>query len=209
MAKKRDAKERDEAPPQTLLICCGALAREVVALVREQGWQQRLKVEYLPAKLHMDPESIPEQVRRKIRAERDNFDDILVFYGDCGTGGQLDDMLEEEGVERIEGAHCYEIYAGSDQFKEMMQAEPGSFFLSDFLARHFERLVWQGLALDRFPQLRDTYFGNYRKVVYLAQTEDSEMIDYARRAADMLGLEFEMRYTGIGGYRDFLEARIA
>ncbi len=195
--------------PQTLLICCGALAREVLALVREQGWEERIKVECLPAKLHMDPVSIPEAVRQKIQAERHNYHDILVFYGDCGTGGLLDQVLEEEGVERIDGAHCYEIYAGSSQFKELMQTEPGSFFLSDFLARHFERLVWQGLALDRFPQLRDTYFGNYRKVVYLAQSEDSENIEHARKAAEMLGLEFEMRYTGIGGYRDFLEARIA
>jgi hypothetical protein len=182
------------------------VAREIVALIDQNGWGDAMHIECLPAHLHNAPEKIPEAVRAKIRAGRSHYDDIVVLYADCGTGGMLDRVLDEEGIARIDGMHCYEIYAGADAFADLMRTEPGSFFLSDFLARHFDRLIVKGLGLDRFPKLRDTYFRHYRKLVYLAQTEDAELEAKARAAAARLGLEFEMRFTGYGGYRDFLAA---
>ena len=115
-------------------------------------------------------------------------------------------MLDEEGVEGIGGAHCYEVFAGR-AFAEMIDEEPGSFFVTDFLARNFDRLVFRGLGLDRFPELRDTYFGNYKKLVYLAQTHDPELEAKAQAAAESIGLDFELRYTAHGGYESFLRAR--
>lgn len=193
-------------PPGTLIICCGAIAREIVALVGENRWDH-MRVECLPAHLHNTPEAIPEAVRAKIRAARPRYDDILVLYGDCGTGGLLDKVLREERVERIFGNHCYEAFAGPEALAGLMAAEPGTFFVTDFLARHFDRLVIKGLGLDRFPRLRDTYFGRYRRLVYLAQSHDRELEARAREAARKLSLEFEKRYTGYGGYGRFLAER--
>jgi hypothetical protein len=192
--------------PQTLLICCGAIAREIVTLMRRYGWDH-MRIQCLPASVHNRPEDIPEAVRAKIRAARGRFDDILVLFSDCGTGGGLDRVLQEEGVDRIGGAHCYEVFAGGDAFAGLMEEEPGTFFLTDFLARHFDRLVIKGLGLDRRPELRDIYFENYRRLVYLAQTEDAAIRARAERAAKTLGLDFEMRFVGLGGYQRFLAAR--
>ncbi len=194
--------------PSTLLICCGALASEIVALVRESGWDH-MRIECLAAHLHNRPERIPEAVRAKIQAARGTVDNILVLYSDCGTGGKLDQVLEEEGVERIGGAHCYEVYAGSANFAALIRAEPGSFFLTDFLVRHFDRLIAKGLGLDRYPILRAKYFGKYRKVVYLAQREDPDLEAKAAVAAERLGLELEVRLTGYGDYEEFLASRQA
>lgn len=195
-----------DARPSTLLVCCGALAREIVAMVEGNGWDH-MTVQCLPAHLHNTPDRIPEAVRGQIRAGRGNFDDILVLYSDCGTGGQLDLVLDEEGVERIEGTHCYEVFAGSANYAAMMKEEPGSFFLTDFLVRHFDRLILQGMGIDRYPRLRDIYFGKYKKVVYLAQTESPELVAKAEAAAARLELEFEMRFTGYGEFERFLTSR--
>ncbi len=196
------------SPPRTLIICCGAVAREIVTLTREQGWAH-MDIQCLPAKLHNDPAAIPDGVRAKIRAARADYDDIVVLYTDCGTGGALDRVLQEEGVTRIAGAHCYEVFAGSANFRQLIAAEPGCFFVTDFLARHFERLVFQGLGLDRFPKLREIYFGRYTKLVYLAQSDDAELTRRARAAADSIGLAFERRFTGPGDYATYLCARQA
>ena len=174
--------------------------------MRDNGWDH-VKVECLPAKLHNDPDKLPEGVRAKIRAGRDEFDTVLVLYSDCGTGGGMEKVLEEEGVEGIGGAHCYEIFTGAQNFAEIMDEEAGCFFVTDFLARQFEKLVFKGLALDRFPKLRNVYFKNYRKLVYLAQSEDAELKRRAEAAAESVGLEFEIRYTGESGYDRFLSAR--
>ena len=190
--------------PSTLVICCGAIANEIVTIVRENGWQH-MKVECLPAKLHNTPDALPEGVRAKIREGRARGDEVLVLYSDCGTGGGMARVLEEEGVENIGGAHCYEVFTGSEQFKQLMDDEPGSFFVTDFLARHFEKLVFNGLGLDRFPQLRDTYFGHYRKMVYLVQRDNPETLARAEAAAASIGLELEVRHTGYGGFQQFLE----
>lgn len=180
-----------------LIIACGALAREITAVIAANGWQH-VQVQCLPADLHNRPEKIPHAVREKIRANRDGFAQILVAYADCGTGGLLDAVLKEEGVERLPGAHCYEFYAGSPAFTALADAEPGSFYLTDFLVRHFDRLVIRELGIERHPELAVQYFGNYRRLVYLAQHEDAELQDKARQAAVRLGLAFEYRFTGYG-----------
>lgn len=180
-----------------LIIACGALAREIVALVRANRWQH-MTVQCLPAEWHNTPDKIPDGVRDKIRAARGRFARIFVAYADCGTGGQLDQVLKEEGVERIPGAHCYEFFAGAKTFAELSDAEPGTFYLTDFLAQHFDRLIYRGLGLDRHPQLMSDYFGNYQKLVYLAQIEEPRLVAKAREAAKYLGLEFEYRFSGYG-----------
>jgi hypothetical protein len=180
-----------------LIIACGALAREIVALIRANQWQH-MTIECLPADWHNTPDKIPDGVRDKIRAARGHFSRIFVAYADCGTGGLLDRVLKEEGVERIAGAHCYEFFAGAKTFAELSDAEPGTFYLTDFLAQHFDRLIYRGLGLDRHPQLMSDYFGNYQKLVYLAQTEEPRLVAKAQEAAKYLGLEFEYRFSGYG-----------
>ena len=195
-AETGHAETRRAAPRKTLAIACGALAREMVALSR--GPLAGLDVTCLPAQLHNRPERISEAIRRKIRENRARYDEILVVYGDCGTGGALDVVLAEENVARIAGPHCYAFYAGEDAIAALMSEEPGSFFVTDFLARHFDRLVIRGLGLDRFPELRNDYFRRYKRLVYLAQTEDPDLTARAEAAAARLGLAFERRYTGLG-----------
>ena len=191
------------APPRTLLIACGALAREVLALIRLNGWTH-MDVACLPAKLHNTPARIPEAVRSKIRGARRKYHEVLVLYGDCGTGGLLDSVLAEEGVERIPGPHCYAFYSGVDAFLAHAEAEPACFYLTDYLARHFERLVIAGLGLDRHPELLPAYFGNYEKLVYLAQVPDPQLELKAKAAALRLGLAYEHRPTGYGDLQVFL-----
>jgi hypothetical protein len=184
-------------PSRVLVIGCGALARELVAVIDQAGLAN-VDLTCLPATLHNRPGGIPEAVRAKIRSARPRYDNIFIAYADCGTGGRLDAVLADEGVARLPGAHCYEFFSRSGAFAAMMEEEPGTFFLTDFLARNFERLVWVGLGLDRHPDLLPVYFGAYKRVVYLAQTDDPALVTAARRAARRLGLAFEMRKTGYG-----------
>ncbi len=192
-----------DRPPSTRLIACGALAWEIAELIRANGWSH-MSISCVPAHYHNTPDKIPEAVRAKIRAARGSYDRIVVVYGDCGTGGLLDDVLAEEKVERIPGPHCYQFYAGAANFEGLMDDEPGSFFLTDYLVRHFDLLILRGLGLDRYPQLLVDYFGNYRKLVYLAQIEDAGLVERAKTAADRLGLAYEYRYTGYGELGKFL-----
>ena len=181
-----------------LVIGCGALARELVALTRRAGLPP-MDLTCLPATLHNRPERIPAAVERKIRdAKARGVDQIFVAYADCGTGGLLDRVLEREGVERLAGTHCYEVYGGRAAFAQLQDEEPGTFYLTDFLARNGERLVWRGLGLDRHPELLPLYFGNYRRLIYLAQTDDAALTAAGRRLARKLGLRFERRFTGPG-----------
>ncbi len=184
--------------PRTLIIACGALAREIVALRKLNDWPH-MDVQCLPAELHNRPEKIPAAVRAKIQANRGHYASMFVAYGDCGTGGLLDVVLQEEQVERIPGAHCYEFFAGSAAFEALTEQEIGTFYLTDFLLEHFDRLVIRGLGLDRHPFLLTTLFGNYRKLVYLAQLPDEQRLIDARAAADRLGLAFGYLVTGYGG----------
>lgn len=180
-----------------LVIACGALAQEITALKRASGWDH-LHLVTMDAWLHNRPENIPERLREKLHRYRDRYDRIFVAYADCGTGGGIDRVLEEEGVTRLPGAHCYQFFVGSSQFDALADAEPGTFYLTDFLARHFERFVIRPLRLDSHPELRDSYFGNYRRLVYLSQQQDDELLQAARAAADRLGLAFEHRHCGFG-----------
>lgn len=206
MSETPSALSSPPARKPNLIIACGALAREILAVRAANGWgEERLAVTCLPASWHNRPEKIPGGIRRKIRAARKTHDRIFVLYGDCGTGGELDRVLEAEGVERIGGPHCYEFYAGATNFANLMEAEIGTFFLTDYLVRHFDRLIWQGLGLDRHPELRDAYFGAYRRLVYLAQIPWPEGEEKAKAAAGRLGLDYEYRLTGYGGLADFVE----
>jgi hypothetical protein len=181
----------------TLVIGCGALGRELVELVRLNRLDA-VEIRCLPASLHNRPERIPGAVDALIRAAGDRYQRILVAYGDCGTGGALDRVLEQHGVERLPGAHCYQVFAGA-AFDRLADEEPGTFYLTDFLARSFDRLVIEGLGLDRHPELLPVYFAGYRRLVYLSQRDDPQLIDRANRAAERLGLVFEHRRTGYGG----------
>jgi len=181
-----------------LVIGCGALARELVELTRRAGLPA-MDLTCLPASLHNRPERIPGAVQARIRrARRDGYDRIFVAYADCGTGGLLDRVLEAEGVARLEGAHCYEVYAGRAAFAALHDRDPGTFYLTDYLVRNFDRLVVRGLGLDRHPELLPIYFGNYRRLVFLAQADDSDLAVRAAAAADQLGLAFERRLVGLG-----------
>lgn len=196
--------ETDHAPPRTLLIACGALAREVTDLIRVNGWSH-MTVACLPASWHNTPARIPEAVRRKIRVKRPDYDNIFVLYGDCGTGGRLDAVLAEEGVERLPGAHCYAFYSGVAAFEAAAEDDPTCFYLTDYLVRHFDRLIIRGLGLDRHPELLSDYFGNYTKLVHLAQYPDDGLAIRARAAAARLGLAYEYRRTGYGALAEFME----
>ncbi len=188
-----------------LLIACGALAREVSWVIDRNGWQH-MELTCLPANLHNRPQQIPDAMRAKIRAAKlsGKYHRVFAVYGDCGTGGALDLVLGEEEVERIPGAHCYEFLSGSERFAEMIEEELGTFYLTDFLVRHFDSLVFRGLGLDRFPHLRDDYFGHYKRLIYLAQTDCSNLREEARAAAERIGLAFEYRPTGLNGLTSIL-----
>jgi len=179
-----------------LVIACGAIARELVRIRNLNHWDH-LDFQCLPPDLHNTPQRIPRAVKAKIESQAGFYKKVFVAYADCGTGGALDKVLIELGVERIPGAHCYEFFTGSEQFQSIAQTEPGSFYLTDFLARHFERLVIKGLAMDRLPQLKSVYFGNYKRIVHLAQSESKDLQILARRHADYLGLEYEYLQCGL------------
>lgn len=181
---------------RALVIGCGALARELVATT---AGLPGIDVACLSPDLHNRPERIPDKVRDRIQEARaDGYERIFIAYADCGTGGLLDPVIAEAGVERLAGAHCYEFFAGPATFAELADEEPATFWLTDFLARNFERLVIRGLGIDRHPELEPMYFANYRRLVYLSQTEDPALLAMARAAADRLGLSFEHRHVGMG-----------
>ena len=179
------------------VIGCGALAREILAVCEVNGLTH-VDLHCLPAIWHNHPERIAPGIRKAIAdARAEGFERILVAYADCGTAGELDTVCVEEDVERIAGPHCYSFFAGNDRFAEW-EDDLDAFFLTDFLARHFETFVIRSLGLDRHPELRDLYFGNYRKLIYLSQEEDPELQKQAREAAEQLDLEYEYRFTGYG-----------
>jgi hypothetical protein len=187
----------NESRDRLLVIACGALAKEMLDVVRINSLDW-VDVECLPARLHNTPDLIPAAVAERLDSAIGRYREVFVGYADCGTGGLLDTVLETRGVERLPGAHCYEFFATSGVFASLQDQEPGTFYLTDFLVRHFERLVWFGLGLDRWPCLRDAYFGNYKRLVYLSQIETQDLVDQARVAASRLGLDFEHRPVGYG-----------
>jgi Protein of unknown function (DUF1638) len=181
----------------TLIIACGALANEIMALKRANQWTS-VEVQCLPPELHNRPERIVPAIREQLLAKRSAYETVFIAYADCGTGGMLDALLSGTGIERLPGAHCYEFFAGGAVFAALHDAEPGTFYLTDFLLRHFDRLVTRGLGLDQHPELAGEYFRNYRKLVYLAQNPAPDAEQQARQIACDMGLEFEFRMTGYG-----------
>lgn len=180
---------------KTAFIICGALAHEVLDIVRRHGWD--VEVFGVTAMDHMYPERIAPDVEKRYLAIRDQFERVIVVYGDCGSRGAVDALMEKYDLERVEGPHCYEMYGGNT-FQALMEEEPGTFFLTDFLVRGFRGTILKGLGLDRFPQLRDEYFRNYKRIIYLTQNGNETLITQAKAAADYLGLPLEIKHTGYG-----------
>lgn len=189
------------------MIACGALAREILDITK-QFPDGVVELTCLPASWHNHPEKIVPGLKRKIDAAKKTDRNIVVIYGDCGTGGELDAYLESESILRIPGPHCYEMFMGKPDFDAEMEAELGTFFLTDYMVRHFERLVMKGMGLRQHPQLREMYFGNYKRVLYIAQTEDPALQEKARAAAAMLELDYEYRFAGYGMFPDFISSAI-
>ena len=185
------------------LIICGALGREVTEMVHKNSWDA--EVIGVPAIDHVFPERIAPDVEKRILSLRDQYERLIVVFGDCGSAGALDRMLEEHpDIERIQGPHCYEFY-GVEDFHTWMEEEPGTFFLTDFMLRTFNGLIMKSMGLDRFPELKKEYFRNYKRLLYLAQSEDEQLLEKAHEIADYLELPLEIKQTGYAG----LEERIA
>jgi Protein of unknown function (DUF1638) len=199
--------------PRPLVIACGALVAELRAVLSANSLSAQVDVRYLPANLHNRPERIVPAIRELVAAEScgDQSDrPVVLGYADCGTGGMLDSYLAEHpNTVRLPGDHCYGFFSGSDVFAALHEAEPGTFFLTDFLAKHFDALVWQGLGLDRHPQLRDAYFGNYTRVVLVSQTVDPALVEVAREAAERLSLRFEHHHVGLAPFTTAVTAAVA
>ncbi|MFI0846795.1 DUF1638 domain-containing protein [Mesorhizobium sp. IMUNJ 23232] len=194
------AKQNHETPPveRVLVIACGMLAREVLA-VKAQGALDHMDLTCLPAEYHFRPDRIaPEMDKAIIKAKAEGYRHIFVGYGDCGTGGMLDRVIEKHGVERMEGPHCFAFYQGSKTFEAQGDRDMLSFYMTDFLCRHFDNFFMKPLGLDRHPELIKDFFGNYEKLVYLAQTDDPALDKVAEDAARLLGLAYERRFTGYG-----------
>ncbi len=188
---------------RTAFIICGALAREVLDIIERYGWDAT--VVGIPAVDHVFPERIAPDVEKRLLELKAEYERILVVFGDCGSRGALDQLLEKHGIERVAGPHCYEMYGGK-AFHELMEDEPGTFFLTDFLVRGFKGTILKSMGLDRFPELKDEYFRNYKRIVYLVQNQDPELVDKAKSAADFLGLPLEIRETGYGMLEERLVA---
>jgi hypothetical protein len=182
---------------KTLIIACGALSHEIVELIRVNNWSH-LELTCLPAYWHHVPDRIPSGLRKKIRESRGKYKHIYVMYGDCGTWGKIDEVVDEEGVERIEGPHCFSFLMGNSDFDEYSESDITTFYLSDFFCKYFEKFVWEALGLDRRDDMVDFVFGNYKKVVYMAQTDDQELREKAESIAVRLKLDYEYRFTGYG-----------
>ena len=204
--KPSDEFEFKPGQGKVLLLACGALGREIVDLIERNRWTA-FDLQCLPAKWHNTPDKIVPALREKIRDAKPRYQSIFVLYGDCGTGGDIDKLLAEEGIERLEGPHCYAFFSGQETFARTAEEDVTAFFLTDYLARHFDKLIWEGLGMDRHPELLPLYFGNYTRIVFLAQTRNEELAKKAMAAARRLGLEYEYRYTGYGELERDLKAR--
>lgn len=182
---------------RTLVLACGALARELIDVCRTNKLDT-ISIECLPAKLHMQPAAIPDALRQRIDHARVNYDRILIGYADCGTAGEIDQICAEEGIDRLPGAHCYQFFAGGERFEALHDDDPTVFYLTDFLAKYFDLLIMDGLGISEHPELLPMYFGNYTRLTYLAQTDDPAIDALARAAADRLGLAYDRVFTGYG-----------
>lgn len=199
---------RTEREGRVLVIACGALAHEILALRELNGWEH-LDLRCLPANLHLRPDRIPDAVEAAVVEARGHYERLFVAYADCGTGGLLAERCATLGVEMIAGPHCYSFFDGNAVFAERGDAEMTAFFLTDFLVRQFDSFVWRPMGLDRHPELRDMLFGNYETLVYLAQTDDADLAIEAERCAHRLGLRYQRRFTGYGDLQTALRREAA
>ena len=190
---------------EVLIITCGALAREIEVL-KQLNQMKFWKIRFLPARWHNHPQKILEGIEKILEETNGRYSRIFVAYADCGNGVMFDRLIENYGVERLPGAHCYEFFSGTQNFEKMMVEEPGTFFLTDFLVKTFDQLVFRELGLDRHPELKEEYFRHYKRLVYLAQTVDSELRTKAKQAAELLELKYEYRYTGYGDLKTVLNS---
>lgn len=193
----RDGLAPTEASGKVLILACGALANEILALIRLNGWDH-MSLTCLPAILHNTPDRIPDAVRTAVEKHRGDFDQVFLAYADCGTGGELAKLCDALGIEMIRGPHCYSFFEGNDAFTARAEDEIDVFYLTDFLARGFESFVIKPLGLDRHPELRDMYFGHYTRLIYLAQSDNPDLDRMAEAAAGRLGLKYERKFTGFG-----------
>lgn len=193
------------AAGRILLIACGALAREILHLKKANGWDH-MDLTCLPAKLHLYPEKITEAVIESVSKHHASYAEIFVVYADCGTGGLLQTACDDMGVKMVAGPHCYSFFEGNERFADISEGEFTAFYLTDFLVRQFEAFILKPMGLDRHPELREMYFGNYEKLVYQAQTDDPALTEKAKAAAETLGLAFERRFTGYGDLEKTLKA---
>lgn len=193
--------------PTILVIACGALSQELNYLKKINSWKN-ITIQCLSAELHNTPKLIPIKVKEKLDLMADDFDKVYLAYADCGTGGLLDSLLKDYNIERLPGAHCYEFFAGKNPFLSLTEEELGTFYLTDFLVKHFNRLVVEGLGMDRYPQLKNEYFKNYKKLTYLAQTDSKELKNKAKQYADFLNLEYNYYYTGLNQFKVAIEKGI-
>lgn len=187
------------------LLTCGAIAREVLGIIEKH--QLDAEVLGVDARLHMRPGKIAPAVQKRYDEIHEQYDEVHILYGDCGSGGQVKALGQQLGVQHLVGPHCYEFYGG-EEFQKLAEEEPGSYFLTDFLLRGFEGLVVKGMGLDRFPELKDDYFANYKRLVYLVQHEDPKLMQKAQAVADWLGLELIIRHTGYGLLEDRVLAMV-
>ncbi len=188
-----------EVLSKTLIIACGALAKEILFLKEMLGSSGRsIELQCLPADYHNTPDKIIPGLEKVLIEKGADYDRIYIGYGDCGTGGQLDSFIKSRNLERLPGAHCYAFFAGLDEFDALMNEELGSFFLTDYLVQFFDTLIIKGMGIDRDPELKDLYFAHYKRIVYLAQTENADLQEQAKAAAATLGLAYEYRFTGYG-----------
>lgn len=192
-----------EGTGRVLILACGALAREILAVLRVNG-MNHVDLQCLPAILHNHPERIPAAIENAVASITNNYDEIFIAYADCGTGGRLQATAERLGLKMIPGPHCYAFFEGTEAFIARAESEFTAFYLTDFLVRQFDAFVWRPLGLDRHPELRETYFGHYEKLVYQAQTDDPELTRRAEDCARRLGLSFERRLTGYGDLEDWI-----
>jgi hypothetical protein len=190
----------------TALVICGALGREVKDIVDRRQWD--VDIYGVSALLHLYPSRIVDELRERLYSLRPRYDKLVVVYGECGTTGKLEPLLEEVGAVRLRGPHCYEMYAGAEQFSEISERRPGTFFLTDWLVRNFDRAVIKGLGLDRDPELKPMLFGNYEAVLYLRQVPNPRLAEKARDIATYLGLPLEIRDVGLGELEERLAALV-
>ena len=186
-----------------LIIGCGALAHEVREIIKLNDWDN-VRLQCLNADLHNTPKILPAKIKESIDSNINDYSKIFLAYADCGTGGLIDSILKDYDIERLDGAHCYEFYSGSSVFKELSEKEIGTFYLTDFLVKNFDRLVVHGLGIQKYPALKEEYFKNYKNVVYLAQKQDNVLESKARECADYLNLEFSTLFTGLNNLENQL-----